>query len=102
MFNLHSEIVILFRQHCGPIVTISQPADAGCQRCTGHPGTRIQNQTPVVDGYRRRQRECAHKAGEAKVIPRDRTAFLIKLNVWQKMVPLPVIFNKIKTLKSSI
>jgi len=24
------------------------------------------------------QRECAHKADEAKVIPRDRTAFLIK------------------------
>jgi hypothetical protein len=33
MFNLRSEIVILFRQHCGPIVTISQPAGAGCQRC---------------------------------------------------------------------
>jgi hypothetical protein len=25
-----------------------------------------------------RQRECAHKADEAKVIPRDRTAYLIK------------------------
>jgi hypothetical protein len=24
------------------------------------------------------QRECAHKADEAKVIPRDRTAYLIK------------------------
>ena len=25
-----------------------------------------------------KQRECAHKADEAKVIPRDRTAYLIK------------------------
>jgi hypothetical protein len=26
---MHSEIVILFRQHCGPIVTISQSDGAG-------------------------------------------------------------------------
>jgi hypothetical protein len=28
---MHSETVILFRQHCGPIVTIRQPAGASAR-----------------------------------------------------------------------
>jgi hypothetical protein len=38
---MHSETVILFRQHCGPIVTISQPEGAGPSPAPWLTGDRI-------------------------------------------------------------
>jgi hypothetical protein len=49
--NMHSETVILFRQHCGPIVTFSRPADRRRRRARhrGAAGARKRGDAPLFN-----------------------------------------------------